>query len=476
MNLHVSSAQEATASTILLAAIPTLLLFFGFILVFITPPIQSADEDSHFIRSVMVSEGHFFNREENGNLGQDVPASLTEYTESHRSLAIDRSERYSYQRWYVESYLPPDSGERVLRGYSAQSLSPLYYLPQSIGIWVGKLLYAVTPASFNWPAALYFGRLGNLAAYILGFWLAMKAAPRFASILAFLAATPMGLSLAASCSYDVVVILSAVGFFAAVVSAADRDGAVSWKHYALILALAFAVGHSKAVYAPVLMSLFMLWKPLGHRDFFKLAMASGGAAIIGMVVSSVLFGLPANAELQQAIDGQISYLANNLGEVPALLMHSFQTQIGGQFVSAIGNLGWLSASFPMPFIVCWFAVGLAAIASDGIGQSIVRPFEKAAYLFSGAVLATIALFIAMYVTWTSYTSGVGAPVIDSVQGRYLLPIVPFFMAAISITFGAVFRPNPEISVWIARKQVVLSAAVQAVVVLMIILRYWIPTV
>jgi len=476
MNSPEPPAQGITASSVFLSAIPALLLFFGFLLVFITPPIQSADEDSHLIRSVMVSEGNFFSRQEDGRWGQDVPLSLTNYVEAHRGLITDPAARYSVKRWYEDSHMPPDNGEVGLQSYSGQSLSPLYYLPQSAGIWVGKVLYALSPGRFNWPAALYFGRLGNLIAYITVFWLAMKAAPRFAGILAFVAATPMGLSLAASCSYDVTVILSAVGFFAAVAYAADREGDVSWKHYMLILGLAFAVGHCKAVYSPVLLSLFMLWKPLGHRNFLKLAIAAGVAAIFGMLVSSVLFGLPADPSLQQAIDGQVSYLAGNVLSIPGLILNSIRAQMGNLFISSLGNLGWLNANFPLPFLVCWYGVGLAAIVSDSLGASVVRPWLKAAFISGGAVIAAVALFLAMYVTWTSLTTGVGAPVIDSVQGRYLLPLVPYFMAAISLAAGAVLRENQDLSVWIARKQVVLTAATLGVVVLMLVLRYWVPVV
>ncbi|MEH6742562.1 DUF2142 domain-containing protein [Hyphomonas sp.] len=471
------AGAQLAVSGIFESALPALLLFFGFLLVFLTPPIQSADENSHLIRSIMVSEGQFWSREESGYWGQDVPVSLIDYTTAHSPIIDDSTKRYTYDRWFADSYTVADMETTRLHAYSGQSLSPLYYVPQSLGIWVGKALYAVTPATFNWPAALYFARLGNLIAYVIAFWLVIRAVPRFAGVLSFLAATPMGIGLAASCSYDVVVILSAVGFFAATMAAVERDGDISKKHWAVIFALAFLVGQSKAVYSPVLLTLFLLWKPLGFRPFLKVAAAAGGFAILGIFVGSAMFGLPADPNLQQAIDGQVDYIVHNPLSIPGLVLTSVYQLSGGMFVSALGNLGWLNATFPLPFLVCWFGVGIAAIFSDGLrGPSADRPWLAAALLMGGAIIALFALFVAMYVTWTSVTTGIGVDLIDSVQGRYVLPIVPFVMGASVLAVGAVLPKHEGFSVWIARQQVVFTAATLGMVVLMIILRYWVPAV
>ncbi|MCK6693665.1 MAG: DUF2142 domain-containing protein, partial [Thermoanaerobaculia bacterium] len=52
-------------------------LFFGAILVFITPPFQSPDEYNHFFRAFQVSKGRFYPETLHHNrLGGYLPASL----------------------------------------------------------------------------------------------------------------------------------------------------------------------------------------------------------------------------------------------------------------------------------------------------------------------------------------------------------------------------------------------------------------
>lgn len=475
--LHASGREgqltESTAS-ILLAVLPKLLLVFGLILVFLTPPIQSADEDSHFIRSVMVAEGNLGTRQDNGRWGQDVPVSLVQYVESYRPMFFDSSVRFSYDRWYQESYQPADWETEGFHSYSAQSLSPLYYIPQAAGITVGRVIYFIAPSDLNWAGALYFARIGNLIAYILVFMAAIRAAPKFALMLGFIAANPMTISLAASCSYDVTVILSAVTFFAAVMKAVEKNGDVPWAHYLLILGLAFALGHSKAVYAPVMLSLFMLWKPLGFTNFAKLASAAGAAAIFGMFLSSAVFGLPLDPPLQAAIDAQVAHVKGNVFSVPGLLAASVEKNAGNLFVGMLGNLGWLSARLPLPFLVAWFGVGIAAVIADGLSARHSRPWAGAGLMLGGAAIATVGLFVAMYIVWSSLTEGIGAPTIDSVQGRYLLPILPFVMAAGVLAVSALLQPRPKIAEAVARMQITLTTVALSVVVFMIVFRYWIP--
>lgn len=464
------STPEQNVSSVLFY----MLLLAGCVLIFLTPPLQNADEDSHLIRSVMVSEGQLFDRKEGESLGQDVPTSLIAYIESHRDLMREPHARYSYERWYRDSHAV-STDERQLHGYSGQSLSPLYYLPQAAGVWVGKALYFVAPVSFNWAAAGYFARLGNLVAYVLVFAWATRAAPRFAASLAFLAATPMAVSLGASASYDVAVILSAVAFFAATMRAADRkDGPTSYDLW-LLCALSFLLGHSKGVYTPVMLSLVCLWRPLGLKRFVKFAIFCAVAAVAGAIFSSMLFGLPDQPHLQAAISAQAQYVISHWLETPGLVLQSAIHFRESLFVTMIGSLGWLNTNFALPILVLWMAVGILAVTSDAGSQ----PRPPAALItgismFFGALLALFLLFLAMYISWTSLTTGVGAPLIDSVQGRYLLPLVPYVMGAV-VLLGTALLSRPLVERGPAlRLQVALTGAILILTLAAVLLRYWVP--
>jgi uncharacterized membrane protein len=465
----------SSSTRVIARSLLTLILIFGGLLVFLTPPIQSADEDSHLKRSVMVADFRLATRMEGDSYGQDVPKSLIDYVDSHRSMIFKADQRYSYQRWVADTHAPSPPKETVFHSYTGQSLSPLYYAPQATGIWVGKILYAIAPVEFNWSAAQYFARLGNLVAYALVFAWAIGAAPRFAGILSFIAMTPMALSLGASASYDVTVILAAVGFFAAAIRAADRKEGPNRKDLVLLLLLAFMLGQSKAVYSPVMTTVFLLIGRMDLRRFLVFAAACGAAAIAGMALSSVIFGLPQQPALQAAVDGQMAYVASNLAKMPGLVLASIYHFRDFHFVSSFGNLGWLDTNFAIPVLVAWLGVGLWAIYSDSRGIQGPGRLASAGYVLAGVAVSLFALFLAMYVTWTSITTGVGGPLIDSVQGRYLLPLAPFVMAAAAILVSFVVAKPDDMGRWRRlRLQHTLSWVMGGVTVFVILARYWIP--
>lgn len=450
------------------------LVVYGIVLAFVTPPFQTADEQSHLMRTYMISRGELAVRTEGSITGQDVPTGLLNYIGQHSTMFHDVVRRYSYERWHLEAIPPADENSTTLTTFSTQSSSPIYFIPQTLGVWVGRVLYALSPAQFSWSGALYFARLGNLAAYVLVFAWAVSIAPRFATTLMFLAFTPMSLSLAASASYDVSVILSCVAFFAAVMREADQSGPVSRRTQMILILLSFLVGHAKTVYAPVLLALFLLRGRLARRSMLILATGCGAAACFGSVVSSQIFGLPERPELQEAMREQTTYVLGHLATLPGLVWRSLFEYSDRTFESMLGRLGWMNVHIAAPIIVAWFGVGLACVFGDGLAGRRPTPLVDAAMLLSGSAIAVFLLFVVMYITWTSLTTGIGGPLVDSVQGRYLLPLFPFLLGGGSFIISAIARPAYRWRIWIADAAFSAASAVSILTVLTIVFRYWIP--
>ncbi len=450
-------------------------LFFGCLTVFLTPPVQAPDEASHFTRAVMVAEGRILSRERNGVYGQEIPASLAQYIDSHLYLGGRSDQRYSYQRWYADSHASHPRKPRVHRSYSTQATSPLYYLPQAAGIWVAKALYIVQPIDFNWSAATYFSRLGNLLFYAIGIALAIKTAPRFGAIIAFIALTPMSLTLAASASYDVLVIVSAVGFFVTTLAASSSGRGPSRRQVVALGLLAFVLGHSKVVYAPVLLTLLVLLKPMGWRKWLALAAICNGAAILGALLSVGLFGLPQDTKLQAAVAGQISHLGSNWLSIPSLIVNSLAERWAFYFISYFGNLGWLDTNFAFPALILVLAIGLLAVASDAGAEHGPDRLLPIGAMLVGSAIAVALIFVSMYVIWTSMTSGIGAATVDGVQGRYFIPLTPYVLGSIVIGLAAVAGKRLAIvRATLLEMQLVLTAAVLVLMQVVLLLRYWIP--
>ena len=51
----------------------------GLLLIFIVPPFQSPDEDSHFTKSYLIATGKFFPKMVDKKVGYYIPAEMNDY-------------------------------------------------------------------------------------------------------------------------------------------------------------------------------------------------------------------------------------------------------------------------------------------------------------------------------------------------------------------------------------------------------------
>jgi len=91
----------------------------------------------------------------------------------------------------------------------------------------------------------------------------------------------------------------------------------------------------------------------------------------------------------------------------------------------IGVLGWLTIVLPSWMYSLWTGV-LALVALALLVEAGPEPRPKLAVAgLLGVGLSAWAIMLAQYLGWTE----VGATLIDGVQGRYFLPLLPFLAVA-----------------------------------------------
>jgi len=114
-----------------------------------------------------------------------------------------------------------------------------------------------------------------------------------------------------------------------------------------------------------------------------------------------------------------------------VLKHNFLVQ------SAISMLGWLDTPLP-PYIFFGFllVVGIVIVKTS---DTMRKDSNFLLYLsVTGVIVLTFfGLMLHFYVQGTA----VASPYVDSIQGRYLLPILPFFLYALSgwVTLGRKYK-------------------------------------
>ena len=71
-------------------------LIFGMLFVFLTPPLQSPDEDSHFKRSYQISKGHFYPVEKDNKIGNYFPKEMLVYIDKKMKMQGRRDKKETY--------------------------------------------------------------------------------------------------------------------------------------------------------------------------------------------------------------------------------------------------------------------------------------------------------------------------------------------------------------------------------------------
>ena len=74
-------------------------LIFGILLITIIPPFQSPDEDSHFKKAYVMSQGKFFPTSRNGVVGYDIPTDMIKYIDEKLAYIGNRDKKFRKRKY-----------------------------------------------------------------------------------------------------------------------------------------------------------------------------------------------------------------------------------------------------------------------------------------------------------------------------------------------------------------------------------------
>ncbi len=200
-------------------------------LILFTPPFQVPDENWHFYRAYELSEFKILSEVRNGVSGADLPDSLPQLVKqsvyTRDEILYPATPAPLAQTMSHASILLNSSVRHFVAFPGSAYYSPLPYLPQALGIAVGRL-FGLGPLGL-----LYLGRLFNCltALGLVGF--AVYTIPFAEEMILLVGLLPMSLYLYASLSPDAALIGCALVFIALSLAAVARG---SWKAWELSLA------------------------------------------------------------------------------------------------------------------------------------------------------------------------------------------------------------------------------------------------
>lgn len=411
----------------------------GILYMFLLPPFSAPDEMVHFSTAYGVSN------ELMGKEASDAYGNVYMRTEDAYTTygAIPSMNTYDYT--YHNLFQLADNEEMVLCSIpSIVTKNKITHLFSGLGITIGRLLH------LGAVPTIFLGRVGNFICYLVLVYWAIKKMPFGKYVLMMISLTPMALEQITSYSYDP--IINGMAFFtlAWILDCIFVKEKVRWKEIGVLVLMALLLGPSKIVYSCIfLLCIFIPKEKFEKKVYFWVAGAAVVVAIIGvnayMNIGSfiAMSGTTATETAEAAVNSVASpyYTLSWCLEHPIdAIMIYIKTTIASGMTYVLGiigyPLGWREICLPMYVIFAFMlACGLLTIVrtKDEKPEKIKIKHTLTALIVM--IIVYILVLTSMFFGWTF----VGSDLIDGVQGRYFIAIVP--LVALIFTRKKVYLPE-----------------------------------
>lgn len=391
-------------------------LVVGLILVFINVPQIRYDEHAHFWRAYEISKGNIISRTSN-----TLPNSVISLFEREDGSYPNKEMNYDTIKEKINDPLNPQD-ERIFPVGATGSLTPISYIPQVIGVTIGRLLQ-LSPIVILW-----LGRITNLLAYIGLIFVAIKIIPseKWKSIIMIIALFPMSMNLAATVSPDTVIIgftLLAISYAMYLKFEIEKIGL---KQIAIFGILCMVPTVCKIVYFPLgLLVLLFPKEKFENKTKRNLSYILTPILIfIPYFILNKIVGLGDYAiAIRTNMMEQCLFTASDIVRDCGIAINTMYSEFSLYLFEMIGG---------------WNTIELVSIIILGIllFEMFVKTEENEKYKFckkDNIVFAIICLIeilgvvAAMYLGWTQAKQ----TVVEGVQGRYFLPVLPLICIILS---------------------------------------------
>lgn len=402
-----------------------LALVFGLIFVFTMPPFMVPDERVHFYRAYQIGEGHFVSETRpDGQIGGVVPE--VPYAKSGTEGL--------YPRYPTSGYIKDFQSKKFVPFPSSALYSPAGYVPQSLGIDVGRVIFP------SLGVMSILGRIFNLFAYIIFIWFAIKIAVQGKWAYAIVGLFPMSIQQAASLSPDVMTIGLAFLTISIIHRLFVQSDVISKKQIVLLIALASANALVKQTNIILMLPLIFLPKHLFRNSFIKLKIVLGTALVCILTLLVWYFTAKYFYKDLTPADQMGQVNVDPVLQLKGAILHplSFASVLFKSFVfegfrgislpdfyfnSTFGFFSFLLYKMPISFaFLGYMTLALSLLGDDLKVKTIVRVRISVIFLAT-MILSVLAIVCALYFTWTP----VGAKQISGIQGRYFIPLIPMLI-------------------------------------------------
>jgi len=416
-----------------------LAIFFEWRFNKVTPPLQAPDEFHHFYRAIQVSEGQFLPLKKDNRLGGYVSQSVRHFVDPYFDIATNIKLTVGQGLVDYSCQLPYSSRDSIFVDYPNTSLySAICYAPQATA------LYFLKKSGASIGNMYYGARYFSFICWLVAMFFVIRLMPFAKWLMTFIILLPMNLYLANSFSADTVTNIIALLFMAYVLKLSLSEKPISIWDLCWLVLLILGLAMAKVVYIGLVILLFLI-PPSQFKNMRMYAFGLGSLFVLAFLFTWFWSGLTleyytpyteynsvfrkgniglsscANYAIQkQLIMRHMWYFPSVLWR--SLFDHPF-TYLHG-YIGAFGNMDILLPRWAI--YLSYAAIGLVALVER---NEKITPFKLKPIFFVAALSTFILLALSQHLTWDC----IGEPIVDLIQGRYLIAIFPLLFLMLSNT-------------------------------------------
>lgn len=306
----------------------------------------------------------------------------------------------------------------------------LLYIPAAIGMSVARLF------NLGFTPLIYFARLFNLLFYSIVLYFGIRKIPFSKTLIGIIGLLPISLQQGMSCSYDAVIVSTAIFVICYFLNAIYSDDNITKKDFILLTVMCAVLSAAKyGVYFPiVLLSALVILKYSKEK---KKKVCRG---FIGIILVSIIFTiifnisnvLPVISKSTANISSEnvvSSYSIMSIIKDPVYfiktVIRTFLLHKDDYFKQVFGaNLGYMKITVSIIIIFIFAVLVLVSALKTEEDKIEIKKSHKCWFLLMSFCM--IGILWAAAFTWNE----VGSRVIEGMQGRYLLPMLPLIVLCI----------------------------------------------
>lgn len=387
-------------------------VFFGILYLLFIPALLGTDELPHFLRPYQISVGDIIvkNPEKNETL---IPKDLGEFV--GESVM---SKRYSKDN-ILKSVEYSDMVNLWNGNVTSINYSPIPYTPQIIGFWIARFLQ-LSPLF-----TIFLVRLLNFITWIILAYFSIKLLPSKKIFATILYTSPAILSLVSTCNVDVLVLGLLLLLISYVLNLIQTKRNLNKKDYILMLFMSIGICTYKMFYVIYILFLFLIPKQCFENKNKKKVKSLLGIFMISLLIDFGWFALTSMESTMgnEVVSEQIRFILNNPFKYLGIFINTYINDIyyyitnfvcGTEMCYGLVRINELFIISYLFVLICSYFDGKKNPETSKVGKSLI-------------VLVTLGIFglvsTALYLDWTSFKIGIGAPKIVGIQSRYFFSLV-----------------------------------------------------